>query len=178
MSETTMLQWEIDQLVKTKLFPDEQSVVRSALRALYVAQPKLKRQMAVRAYTAGEISLGKAAELLGVSPEEMKDILREEGAEIHLGPETKQELFRDAAQAYSVTERTIVELEEEIVLAAQGIASQRGVPLSTVLSELAERVVTRQAKDETRHGVPLFPIQPDAGVVTPELVNQLRDETP
>jgi len=34
MAETTTLQWEIEQLVKTKLFPDEQSVVRSALRAL------------------------------------------------------------------------------------------------------------------------------------------------
>ena len=99
MSETTTLQWEIDQLVKTKLFPDEQSVVRSALRALYVAQPKLKRQMTIRAYTAGEISLGKAAEMLGVSHEEMKDILREEGAEIHLGPETIEELLQDAANA-------------------------------------------------------------------------------
>jgi predicted HTH domain antitoxin len=178
MTETGTLQWEIDQLVKTKLFPDEQSVVRSALRALYVAQPKLKRQMTIRAYTAGEISLGKAAELLGVSHKEMKEVLREEGAEIHLGPETTDELLRDAAQVYSITERTIVELEEDIVLAAQGIASQRGVPLSTVLSELAEKVVTRQAKDETRHGVPLFPIQPEAGVVTLELVNQLRDDSP
>ena len=37
MSETNRLQWEIDQLVKTKLFPDEQAVVRSALRALCVS---------------------------------------------------------------------------------------------------------------------------------------------
>jgi predicted HTH domain antitoxin len=55
--------------------------------------------MAIRAYTAGEISLGKAAEMLGVSHEEMKDILREEGAEIHLGPRTTDELLRDAANA-------------------------------------------------------------------------------
>jgi hypothetical protein len=33
MTETGTLQWEIDQLVKTKLFSDEQAVVRSALRA-------------------------------------------------------------------------------------------------------------------------------------------------
>jgi len=99
MTETGTLQWEIDQLVKTKLFPDEQAVVRSALRALYVSQPKLKRQMTIGAYTAGEISLGKAAEMLGVSHEEMKDILREEGAKIHLGPETTEELLQDAANA-------------------------------------------------------------------------------
>jgi predicted HTH domain antitoxin len=33
----------------------------------------------IRTYTAGEISLGKAAELLGVSHEEAKDILTEAG---------------------------------------------------------------------------------------------------
>jgi predicted HTH domain antitoxin len=55
--------------------------------------------MTIRAYTAGETSVGKAAEMLGASHEEMKDILREEGAEIHLGPETIEELLQDAANA-------------------------------------------------------------------------------
>jgi len=99
MTEPTSLQWEIDQLVKTKLFPDEQAVLRSALRALFSSQPRLRRQMVVRAYTAGEISLGKAAEMMGVSHEEMKDILRGDGAEIHLGPSTRDELLQDAAHA-------------------------------------------------------------------------------
>jgi predicted HTH domain antitoxin len=99
MSETGTLQWEIDQLVKTDLFSDEQAVLRSALRALYTSQPKLRRQMVVRAYTAGEIGLGKAAEMLSVSHEEMKDILREEGIDIHLGPSTTDELLQDAANA-------------------------------------------------------------------------------
>jgi predicted HTH domain antitoxin len=99
MSETSALQWEIDQLVKARLFPNEQAVLRSALRALFESQPRLRRQMVVRAYIAGEISLGKAAEVLGVSHEEMKDILREEGAQIHLGPRTTDELLRDATNA-------------------------------------------------------------------------------
>ena len=51
------------------------------------------------AYQAGEISLGKAAEMIGVSQEEMKDILREDGAEIHLGPQTIDELLEDARHA-------------------------------------------------------------------------------
>ncbi|MBL7202554.1 MAG: UPF0175 family protein [Anaerolineae bacterium] len=99
MTGTTSLQWEIDQLVRTKLFPDEQAVLRSALRALYTSQPKLRRQMVIYAYTAGEISLGKAAQMIGVSHEEMKDILREDGAEIHLGPSTRDELLQDADNA-------------------------------------------------------------------------------
>lgn len=99
MSEINTLQWEIDQLVKTRLFPDEQAVLRSALRALYTFQPRLKRQMIARAYNAGEISLGKAAELMGVSSEEIKDILKEEHTLIHLGPESIQDVMQDAANA-------------------------------------------------------------------------------
>lgn len=99
MSDVNLIQWEIDQLVKTKLFPDEQAVLRSALRALFQVQPELRRQMVIRTYTAGQISLGKAAELLGVSHEEMKEILVESGTEIHLGPATVDELPQDAAHA-------------------------------------------------------------------------------
>ncbi len=51
--------------------------------------------MILRAYTAGEISLGRAAEVMGVSPEEMKDILREAGATIQLGPADAAELLED-----------------------------------------------------------------------------------
>jgi predicted HTH domain antitoxin len=99
MSDSNLIQWEIDQLVKTNLFPNEQAVLRSALRALFEVQPELRRQMVVRAYSAGEVSLGKAAELLGVSHEEMKEILVETGAEIHLGPRTVEELRQDTARA-------------------------------------------------------------------------------
>jgi predicted HTH domain antitoxin len=99
MSESNTIHWEISQLVKTKLFPDEQAVLRSALRALFQAQPEIRRQMVIRAYTAGELSLGKAAEIMGFSHEEMKDILQESGAEIHMGPRTVDELLRDAANA-------------------------------------------------------------------------------
>jgi len=99
MSETNTIDWEINQLVKTKLFPDEQAVLRSALRALFQSRPEIRRQMLIRAYTAGEISLGKAAELMGVSTEEMKEILQDNGAEIHMGPRTVAELRADATNA-------------------------------------------------------------------------------
>jgi predicted HTH domain antitoxin len=55
--------------------------------------------MVIHAYVAGKISLGKAAQMMGVSLEEMKDILREDGAEIHLGPGTRDELLRDIGNA-------------------------------------------------------------------------------
>ena len=99
MRETDTIHWEIRQLVKTKLFPDEQAVLRSALRALFQSRPEIRVQMVIRAYTAGEISLGKAAEIMGFSVEEMKEVLQENGAEIHLGPGSVDELLQDAANA-------------------------------------------------------------------------------
>lgn len=99
MDQVSTVDWEIDQLVKARLFPDQQAVVRSAMRALFQAQPGTRQQMIVSAYTAGDISLGKAAELMGVSHEEMKDILVESGIEVHLGPRTVEEVLQDEANA-------------------------------------------------------------------------------
>lgn len=99
MERVSTVDWEIEQLVKAHLFPDRQSVIRSALRALFQAQPGMRQQMIVSAYTAGDISLGKAAELMGVSHEELKDVLVESGVEVHPGPRTVEELLQDAANA-------------------------------------------------------------------------------
>ena len=99
------------------------------------------------------------------------------GTGMQLQPITQE--VREAVPAYQIAQRIpVLELEERIVLAAQGIAGQRGVTVSEVLAGLVDRAVTSQAKLQTRHRVPLFPTQPDAGAVTLELVNQLRDETP
>ena len=99
MADIKSIEWEVNQLVKARLFPDEQSVLRSAMRSLFEAKPDLKRKMVVAAYTNGDISIGKAAQILGVSQEEMKDIVRETGAQIHLGPLTVDELKQDVANA-------------------------------------------------------------------------------
>ena len=73
--------------------------------------------------------------------------------------------------------RTTLDIEEDVLLAAKEIARQRGVTVGKVLSDLARQAMTRQVIGGARHGLPLFPVQPDAGVITLELVNQLRDET-
>jgi hypothetical protein len=76
------------------------------------------------------------------------------------------------------TMRTTVDLEEDVLLAAKEIARQRGNTVGQVLSDLARQALTRRVTVSKKHGLPLFPVQSDAGVVTPELVNRLRDETP
>ena len=74
--------------------------------------------------------------------------------------------------------RTTIDLEEDILLAAKEIAKQRGSTVGRVLSDLVRQALTRQTSVSIKHGLPLFPVQPDAGVVTLEMVNHLRDETP
>ncbi len=57
-------------------------------------------------------------------------------------------------------------------------AEQQDVSVGKVSSELDHQALTHHVNTTTRNCVPIFPCQPDAGVVTLELVNQLRDEIP
>jgi hypothetical protein len=74
--------------------------------------------------------------------------------------------------------RTTLDLEDDVLLAAKEIAKQRGRTIGQVLSDLARQTLIGRTPVSTKHNLPLFPVQPDAGVVTLELVNRLRDETP
>jgi len=74
--------------------------------------------------------------------------------------------------------RTTLDLEEDVLLAAKEIARQRGTTVGKVLSDLARQSLTKESVGTTRHGLPLFPVQPNAGVATLELVNRLRDDAP
>ena len=73
--------------------------------------------------------------------------------------------------------RTTIDIEEDVLLAAKEIAQRRGITLGKVLSDLARQSLTRKTVLSKKHNIPLFPVQPDAGIVTMELVNQLRDES-
>ena len=74
--------------------------------------------------------------------------------------------------------RTTVDVDEDILLAAKEIARRRNTSIGKVISDLARAALNRAPEGGTRNGLPLFPRRAGAGVVTPELVNQLRDEMP
>ena len=74
--------------------------------------------------------------------------------------------------------RTTIDLEDDVLSAAKELAIKRGTTVGRVLSDLARQSLTRQTPVSTRDGLPLFPVQSRAGVVTLEFVNRLRDETP
>jgi len=69
------------------------------MKSLFEAKPDLRRKMVVAAYATGDISIGKAAQIMGVSHEEMKEFILETGGQVHLGPLTTDELKQDVANA-------------------------------------------------------------------------------
>lgn len=71
--------------------------------------------------------------------------------------------------------RITLDIDEDVLLAAKEIARDRGTTVGKVMSGLARQSLTRSANFKKRHGFPLFPVQPGAGIATLEMVNRLRE---
>lgn len=85
-----------EEVVAADLFADEQEVIEEGIRQLLRAHPEYKTEIAVHRYVSEEASLGKAADIAGVSVEELKSILVDRGIALR-GPETAEEVRNDAA---------------------------------------------------------------------------------
>ncbi len=73
--------------------------------------------------------------------------------------------------------RTTLDIDEDVLEAAKELAARRGITAGRVLSELAHSALApRDRSPRKRNGVPLLPAQREACLVTPEIVNRLRDE--
>jgi hypothetical protein len=76
--------------------------------------------------------------------------------------------------------RTTLTIDDDVLAAAKALAVRQGQSVGEVISALSRQALRpRAARQRVRNGVPLLPAQPNGGgVVTPELVNRLRDELP
>jgi hypothetical protein len=74
--------------------------------------------------------------------------------------------------------RTTIDIEDDVLLAAKEIAREQHVTLGSVVSELARRSLNQPIPVTTRNGFPQLPVRDKRRVVTLELVNKLRDESP
>jgi predicted HTH domain antitoxin len=89
-------------LVAAALYPDEETVIRDALRSLLRSRPAMRIELAVRRYQAEEdLTLAKAASIAGVSFDQMKEILAERGISPRLGPASRQEAWNEVAELES-----------------------------------------------------------------------------
>ena len=74
--------------------------------------------------------------------------------------------------------RTTLDIDDDVLLVAKELAAQKRISIGKALSELARHALNHPAETALRNGLPLFPVQPAAGRVTLELVNQLRQQVP
>ena len=75
--------------------------------------------------------------------------------------------------------RTTLAIDDDVLAAAKGLAERERRSVGEVISTLARQALRRDAPiGSVRNGVPLLPGRTDASPVTPELVNQLRDDLP
>lgn len=72
--------------------------------------------------------------------------------------------------------RTTLTLDDDVLALARALAAQRGVSIGTIVSDLARRGFAPSQPAAIRNGIRLFPVRPDAGPVTPELVKTLAED--
>ena len=73
--------------------------------------------------------------------------------------------------------RTTLDIDKDVLETAKELAARRGTTAGRVLSELARSALApRERTARKPNGVPLLPPRRHAGLVTPEVVNRLRDD--
>jgi hypothetical protein len=72
--------------------------------------------------------------------------------------------------------RTTLTIDDDVLVAAKAIARQTDRTIGEVLSDLARATLRPKTKRQERNGIPLLPVRNPNAIVTPEIVNALRDE--
>lgn len=71
------LDLELDALVKAGIFQSKAEVVEEALRLLFASRPQLRLDAATQLFKEGAVTLGRAAEIAGITRWEFEAILQE-----------------------------------------------------------------------------------------------------
>jgi predicted HTH domain antitoxin len=81
----------VKAFVDMGIYQSEGQAIQDAINHLIKAHPEYRIKLAVYRYRDEEISIGKAAEIAGVSFERMKELLIENGIQPRLGARTLEE---------------------------------------------------------------------------------------
>lgn len=75
--------------------------------------------------------------------------------------------------------RTTLTIDDDVLAVAKAMAQRQHKSLGEVISALTRQALQpAKAHRGFRNGVPLLRVKAGSGAVTPELINQLRDELP
>jgi predicted HTH domain antitoxin len=83
---------EIAAIVRAGCFPSEEDAVREAVQTLLAANPQLRREAAIRRYLDQEITLGRAAELAGLTRWRFRELLAQRGIPLEIEARPAKEL--------------------------------------------------------------------------------------
>jgi hypothetical protein len=88
-------------------------------------------------------------------------------------------MMKKRAASIGETMRTTLNIDDDVLAAAKGLAEAQGKTVGEVLSSLVRQGLRpSEPVRVVRNGIRLLPIQPGSPPVTLEHVNQLRDELP
>lgn len=76
---------EINSLIRTSCYASKEELISDAIRALLLQKPELKIEIATDLYKNGKVSLWKAADIAGKSPEEFKEHLAKRSISMDAG---------------------------------------------------------------------------------------------
>lgn len=82
---------KIKSLIEEGRFTSKSDVLRTALRIMLEENPEYKREIAVNFYKEGKVTLRRASEIAGTSPEEFKEILKRRGIRIEIEDKEDEE---------------------------------------------------------------------------------------
>jgi predicted HTH domain antitoxin len=91
---------EVGALVKAGIFPSRQEAIREALRMLFVARPQLKVEAALQLYKTGDVTLGRAAEIAGLTRWEFESLLADRGIERVVACDPSESLDHQTTQLH------------------------------------------------------------------------------
>ena len=74
--------------------------------------------------------------------------------------------------------RTTLAIDDDVLTAARAIARQSNRTIGEVVSDLARSALHPPSQRQSRNGIPLLPVRAAGVIVTPDIVNALRDESP
>lgn len=97
-----LIEKEVEAIVEVGCYTTKAEVVLEALRTLFEVKPVLRVAAAVELYRKGEVTLGRGAELAGMSFFEFEELLATKGLRKVIPYESAEKIERDVGAIHAL----------------------------------------------------------------------------
>ncbi len=95
MNQSTVLDKEINSLLKIGFYKSRDEVISDAIRNLLLNNRPLRLELAIDLYKSDDISLGRAAEIAGIDRWQFQEILNERQIPIIIAADSAESMDED-----------------------------------------------------------------------------------